>query len=65
MKRFWSLAIVLAAAALVSGLLVGAARADGAPVQYIVKPGDSLYRIAIQHSAQPFDREWAIGYVRR
>jgi len=50
MKRFWSLAIVLAAAAITSGLLVGAARADGVPVQYIVKPGDSLYRIAIQHS---------------
>ena len=50
MKRFWSPAIILAAAALMSGLLVGAARADGAPVQYVVKPGDSLYRIAIQHS---------------
>jgi peptidoglycan-N-acetylglucosamine deacetylase len=50
MRRLWLIAVICAAVVLMSGLLVGAARADGTPVQYIVKPGDALYRIAIQHS---------------
>jgi LysM repeat protein len=50
MRRLWLIAIIVAAALLMSGLVVGAARADGEPVKYIVKPGDTLYRIAIQHS---------------
>jgi LysM repeat protein len=49
MKRLSIFAIVFAAIVLMSGLLVGAALADGPTVQYIVKPGDSLYRIATQH----------------
>jgi LysM repeat protein len=50
MKRIWLIAIMCATALLVSGLIVGVAVAQGTPVQYIVKPGDTLYRIAIQHS---------------
>ena len=50
MRRLWLIMLVCASVGLISGLLVGAAQADGAPVQYIVKPGDTLNRIALQHS---------------
>jgi len=50
MRRLSIIAIVFAAVVLMSGLLVSAALADGSTVQYIVKPGDTLNRIAIAHS---------------
>ncbi len=50
MKRIWLIAVVCAAALFLSGLIVSTAQAQGVPVQYIVKPGDTLYRIAIQHN---------------
>ena len=50
MKRIALITTIVAAALLMSGLIVGVAMAQGTPVQYIVKPGDTLYRIAIQHS---------------
>jgi LysM repeat protein len=50
MKRLWLIVMVCTAIVLMSGLLVGAAQADGAAVQYIVKPGDTLNRIAVQHN---------------
>jgi LysM repeat protein len=42
--------MVCAAVVLMSGLLVSAAQAHGSTVKYIVKPGDTLYRIAAQHN---------------
>ena len=53
MKRYWPIIISIAAVVFMSTLLVGAAQATGEPVKYIVKPGDTLYRIALQHSV-PF-----------
>jgi LysM repeat protein len=50
MKRYWPIIIACTAVVLTTGLWVGAARADGTPVQYVVKPGDTLFRISIQHS---------------
>jgi LysM repeat protein len=50
MKRLWLIMLACASVVLVSGLLAGAAQADGAPVRHIVKPGDTLYRIAAQHN---------------
>ena len=50
MKRIALIIAIIAAALLTSGLMVGIAAAQGAAVQYIVKPGDTLNRIAIQHN---------------
>ena len=50
MKRYWPIIISIAAVVLVSALLTGAALANGEPVKYIVKPGDTLHHIALQHN---------------
>lgn len=51
MRRFWPIIIACAAVALATGLPTGAAQAQSAPpVQYVVKPGDTLYRIAARHN---------------
>jgi LysM repeat protein len=50
MKRYWPIIIAVAAVVLASSLWVGAARADGDTIKYIVKPGDTLHRIAAQHN---------------
>lgn len=50
MKRHRLIVIACAAILLMSGSVVGAAQAQGSTVKYIVKPGDTLYRIAAQHN---------------
>lgn len=62
MKRLCLILLVCASVVLMSGLLAGAARADGALVQYIVKPGDTLHRIALQHSI-PFTQLLAANTI--
>ncbi len=50
MKCHWSIIVAVTAVVLISGLSVGAAQAQDTTVKYIVKPADTLYRIAAQHN---------------
>ena len=50
MKRHGLIVIACAVILLMSGSVVSAAQSQGSTVKYIVKPGDTLYRIAAQHN---------------